>query len=123
MDTPTTVTEQRKHKRYMVKERAFAVLGPESVRLCHLIDISRGGLSFRYFAENEDMKDEITELDILCGEEFYLEKIPARAVSDWQLPPDLPFGSLGMRRRGMQFGELTSTQLEQIKHFIENNTY
>lgn len=123
MKKSNEVIEQRKHKRYLVKNRAFAVLGPEAVRLCHLIDISRGGLSFRYFADTDDLTGEISVLDILCGENFYIEKIPARGVSDWLLPPDLPFGSLAMRRRSVQFGELSVGQAEQVENFIKNNTY
>jgi hypothetical protein len=115
--------EQRQHKRYLVKERSFAVLGPKALRLCHLIDIGRGGLSFRYFADKDEMNGETNALDILCGENYYIEKIPARNVSDRQLSPDQPFGSLAMRRRSVQFGEMTPAQVEQLENFILHNTY
>ena len=117
------VVEQRKHQRYRVKDRSFAVLGPDAVRLCHLLDISKGGLSYRYFADNNELSGESSELDILCGEEFYLEKIPTLVVSDVMLDAESPFGSLDMRRRGIQFGELTAKQIEQVDYFIERNTY
>ena len=117
------VVEQRKHQRYRVKDRSFAVLGPDAVRLCHLIDISKGGLSYRYFADSNELSGESSELDILCGEEFYLEKVPTLVVSDVMLDAESPFGSLDMRRRGIQFGELTAKQIEQVDYFIEQNTY
>ena len=104
MSLPNQTVEQRKHKRYKVTKRAFAVLGPEAVKLCHLIDISKGGLSFRYFVDTSDTEEQLQELDILGGEDFYLEKVPVRVVSYMILKDDSPFSSIAMRRRGVQFG-------------------
>lgn len=123
MSLPNQTVEQRKHKRYKVTKRAFAVLGPEAVKLCHLIDISKGGLSFRYFVDTNDTGERLQELDILGGEDFYLEKVPVRVVSDMILKDDSPFSSIAMRRRGVQFGPLTPKQREQIDYFIENSEY
>jgi hypothetical protein len=123
MSSPSQTVEQRKHKRYKVTKRAFAVLGPEAVKLCHLIDISKGGLAFRYFVDSNGMAEEMDNLDILGGEDFYLEKVPVRIVTDMALKDESPFSSIAMRRRGVQFGQLTPKQLEQVDYFIEKSEY
>jgi hypothetical protein len=123
MSLPKQTVEQRKHKRHKVTKRAFAVLGPEAVKLCHLIDISKGGLSFRYFVDTNDSGERLQELDILGGEDFYLEKVPVRVVSDMVLKDNSPFSSIAMRRRGVEFGPLTPKQREQVDYFIENSEY
>ena len=123
MSVSKPIVEQRKHRRYKVTKRAFAVLGPDEVKLCHLIDISKGGLSFRYFVDTNNMDDPIYELDILGGEDFYLEKVPVRVISDKVLEDDSPFSSIAMRRRGVQFGTLTSRQMEQVEYFINDSMY
>jgi len=123
MSPPNQTVEQRKHKRYKVTKRAFAVLGPEAVKLCHLIDISRGGLAFRYFVDSNGMPEEMDNLDILGGEDFYLKRVPVRVVTDMALKDESPFSSIAMRRRGVQFGQLTPKQREQVDYFIENSDY
>jgi len=123
MSASKPIVEQRKHKRYKVTKRAFAVLGPDAVKLCHLIDISKGGLSFRYFVDASDMEETANELDILGGEDFYLERVPIRVVSDMLLENDSPFSSIAMRRRGVQFGVLTPRQKEQVEYFINDSLY
>lgn len=123
MSVTKPIVEQRKHKRYKVAKRAFAVLGPDAVKLCHLIDIGKGGLSYRYFVDANDMEEAVTELDILGGEDFYLEKVPVRVVSDKLLEDDSPFSSIAMRRRGVQFGMLTPRQIEQVEYFINDSPY
>jgi len=123
MSDSKPIVEQRKHKRYKVTKRAFAVLGPDAVKLCHLIDISKGGLSFRYFVDTNGMEETVFELDILGGEDFYLERVPIRVVSDILLEDDSPFSSIAMRRRGVQFGTLTQRQKEQVEYFISDSSY
>jgi len=123
MSASKPIVEQRKHKRYKVAKRAFAVLGPDAVKLCHLIDISKGGLSFRYFVDTNEMEETVNELDILGGEDFYLERVPIRVVSDMLLEADSPFSSIAMRRRGVQFGTLTARQKEQVEYFINDSSY
>jgi len=122
MEVKKEFVEQRKHKRYLVKDRAFAVLGPDALKLCHMIDISKGGLSFRYFIDSEELAEELFDLGILYGDDFYLEKIPARVVSDNVIENNSYFSSIIMKRRGIQFGDLTRRQKEQLEYFIENNT-
>lgn len=59
--------ERRKHKRFHVQDGAFAVLRPHYAELLgQIIDISRGGVSFRYIA-SEELSNGSFKLDILLG--------------------------------------------------------
>jgi hypothetical protein len=43
--------DRRKHRRFRVPESAFVTLRAPDVRVAQIIDISRGGLAFRYIGE------------------------------------------------------------------------
>jgi hypothetical protein len=121
--------ERRQHKRFQVHDGAFAVLRPRSDILGQVIDIvgqivdiSRGGLMFRYIA-SENRSHEPFQLDIaLAGDDFRLDKIPFKAVSDMDMADALSFSPTTMRRQGVQFGALTHDQKAQMEYFIRNHT-
>ncbi|MBU0728515.1 MAG: PilZ domain-containing protein [Proteobacteria bacterium] len=114
--------ERRWHKRFKAKGHAFAVITtPDSVELCHIIDISSTGLSFRYFADSPELNDEFQKISILFSENFYLEGVPAQSVSDRKIDTKLPH-IIKMRRRGIKFGDLDKEQISQIQYFIRHNT-
>ncbi len=123
MDTEDVVfKEKRKHKRYLVKDRTFVVLGPDATELCHIVDISKGGLAFRYFIESKKLLEEYMELGILSGDNFYLENISVRNISDREFKNESSSSKLMMRKRGIQFGHLTPFQESQLEHLLRNNT-
>jgi hypothetical protein len=114
--------ERRKHKRFQAEEGAFVVVRPQFTKLGQIIDISRGGLAFRYTLTGGEMSGSV-ELDIfLTGDGFYLERVPFKTVSDLKMPKKLSPRSLPMRRCGVQFGDLTHFHISQLAHFIENHT-
>ncbi|UCD87489.1 MAG: PilZ domain-containing protein [Desulfobacterales bacterium] len=114
-------TERRKHKRYRAHDGAFAVLGPHSTKIGQIIDVSVGGLAFSYIAGKEP-SDATFELSILFAQDsFHLTKIPFKTISD-QEAKEVPSNTLTMRRSGLQFGELTPSQISQLQYFIRNCT-
>lgn len=114
--------ERRRHKRFQAQEGAFAVARPEFTKLGQIMDISRGGLAFRYVVTGSQGNGAI-EVDIFkAGDGFYLENIPIKTIWDLRVPKKLSNGSLPMRRCGMQFGELTPNQISQLEYFIQNHT-
>jgi len=116
------LAERRRHKRFQAQEGAFAVVRPESTKLGQIIDISQGGLAFRYTVTGARANGAF-EVDIfLAGDGFCLEKIPIKTVSDLKVPKKFSNGSLPMRRCGVQFGELTDNQIAQLEYFIQNHT-
>jgi hypothetical protein len=116
------VVERRKHKRFLAEDGAYAAVRPQYDKIGQIIDISRGGLAFSYRV-SDSQAHESFELDIfLIGDDFHLDKVPFKIVSDQKIPESLCPGSLKMRRCAVQFGELTQKQLRQLEDFILSYT-
>ena len=114
--------ERRKHKRFLVQDDAIAVLRPNVDKRGPIIDISRGGLAFRYIT-GKDSPDRSSKLDILLPDlRFYLGHMPISTVSDFEVTSELPFRGIKRRRRSVQFGKLTQEQMSKLGHFIQNHT-
>jgi hypothetical protein len=112
-------TERRKHKRFLAPPSAFVMHGPYFTSRAQIIDVSMGGLSFRYPLVRKP-SDELLELDILYAKgSFYLGKVPVSIISHGVVPKR-PFDTISMRRCGLQFGELTRHQESQLGYFIQN---
>ncbi|MFC1523868.1 PilZ domain-containing protein [Thermodesulfobacteriota bacterium] len=121
--------ERRKYRRYDVDIGFFAVFRQDNSVLPGLIiDISLGGLAFIYY-EGEDWPQETEEGYHLFGYEFNVENAPLITMFDaevsdenhpvYQLMAKHPMGPRKVRRRGVQFGELTDVQLEALEGLIE----
>ena len=116
------VVERRKHKRFRAEEGAYAAVRPHYDKIGQIIDVSRGGLAFRYLV-SDSQEDASSELDIfLIGDGFHLDKVPFQTVSDEGIPERLSPSSQKMWRCGVQFGELTQMQILKLKEFILNHT-
>lgn len=115
-------TERREHKRFQVQSGAFAFPRAYARKLWQIIDISRGGLAFRYVAP-EEMPQEPPVLDILTRDtRFTLRKIPFKIISDSEIADDPASSHFTLRRRSVQFGQLTNQQILQLEYFIVNHT-
>ncbi len=110
--------ENRKLERYRVRDGAMAVIGKNANVLGQIIDISRGGLSFRYM-DNGIIEVEEDLLTILStDQQFYLVNIPFQTVSDFALVDIPTFSSIIMRRRCVRFGNLDDEQIRRLDEFI-----
>jgi hypothetical protein len=114
--------ERRMYKRFRAKEGAAAILKKDHLTLLGpIIDISKGGLAFRYI-ENKKRINGFSELDILfAAGNFYLSGLAFKTVSDFIMPKK-PFSIITMRRRSVKFGKLTPDQISQLEYFIQNHT-
>jgi len=109
-----TKTERRQHERFQVKEGVLAALRINAInKLGKIIDMSKGGLAFRYIYNGEwsDLNvaapasfDRVT---IMGEDNFFLEDFPLKTVSDCVIAKENSFNLIKMRQRSMQFGELT----------------
>jgi hypothetical protein len=137
--------ERRKFERYAIGRVAVALIGPASAKLgdvsgmsmgeigcavfkCNpleigeITDISRGGIAFQYI-QKEKQLDDFKTLDILVAEDdFYLQDLRIKVVSDVPVAGDLGLGPFTTRRMGVQFCDLTPEQEAALSHFISHYT-
>jgi hypothetical protein len=122
-----TLTERRQHKRFQVKGLVFTKLWSEYEKeyvedMGQLLDISRGGLSVRC-SEKTDKTGEYSGLGIfLSGDDFSIDKIPFKIISDTEMTSDSTFIKHTAWRYGLQFEELTPHQRDKLDYFLLNHT-
>jgi len=118
--------ERRKHERFQVENGAFALLWPPCCVFGQIMDISAGGLAFRYVAVAAEMPpDKESHLEIVLAEcDFSSGAIPFKTISDFEIGS----ASTGhtskehQRRHGVQFRGLTRKEKSQIAYFIRNHS-
>jgi PilZ domain len=122
MNNKKDLADRRTYKRFKVQEGAFTSLrGPVS-KLGQMMDISRGGLSFRYI-DTGVYPDSSFELDIsLNNNGFHLAEVSCKTISDFAIANEFYPSSITMRRLGVQFAELTHNQASQLELFIQTHT-
>jgi len=117
--------ERRKHKRFKVKKGAFVEfdkprffkLGKPLNGLAPLIDISRGGLGFKY-VDGEMWSHDYDELTISkCHNEIKIDKVPFKVCSDSIIARISD--STAMRRCGIKFDNLESNQRTNLYSFMD----
>lgn len=110
-------SERRKHLRYKVKECAFS----SRKNLGEIIDISMGGLSFRYVdtgLSQSSPPDIINGSSVLFGnDDLCIHDLPYKIISDHAIGAGLS----PVRRCGVQFEKLTAKQIAQLEQFILAN--
>lgn len=114
------LVERREHRRFEVPIGVFVAFRPHDTRLGEIVDISTGGLAFRYLATKEPSNGSC-KLKIFPTEgDSYLNDVLFETITDFGTY-QIPFTSITMRRSGVQFGELTHNQMSQLKLFIHNH--
>ena len=122
MNMTRVPSERRQQPRFKVAEGVFAALVNHTSKLGQIRDISKRGLAFRYI-DHGDEPGENSELKIIIGSGgVYLDKLPFRKVSDFEIKNEYSFSSIKMRQIGLQFGKLTSHQSSRLEYFIKNHT-
>jgi hypothetical protein len=114
-------TDLRKYNRRRAHDGAFVDLRISPIKVGKIVDISRGGLAFRYLDVGDRLR-EAFELDMYSRHnEFRMEKVSVKTVWDRQTPGQLAF-STRTRLRGVQFGKLTQNQFSELECFLLLNT-
>jgi hypothetical protein len=123
MKNKKVLNERRKHKRFKVKEGAFAVACPDYNKLGQIKDISEGGLAFQFIKDGEQTKGSL-EVEIFSTvDDFYMKKLPVRTVLDFELENTVSSDSTPMRQLCMKFGKLNYPQRLLLGFFIQKYTY
>ena len=113
--------ERRRHPRYRVPEDVFVSMKDRGETIGRVVDISRGGVSFRYI-EDETSHPGKTSIDLFSHRiKALLEEVPVRTVSDFAVGTDIPYSSIPVRRRGLQFLKPDHRQKRRIEHFLKHH--
>lgn len=138
--------DRRRHKRYPMKNRIFAVVRSENYasyevesmskasvalavlksrppRMGEIVEISRDGLTFQFLNEDAGQLHLDAEMDILfADEDFHLRRVPFRTIKETTVDSEAPFDVLTMRRLTVAFGGLTEKQQKKLRHVLKNYT-
>lgn len=106
-------SERRAFPRYSTMERALIAMGQDRESVFHLLDISRGGISFRYIG-NKCRTAGVDRVDLYHHEDLWLGGVPVQSVEDVPLSN----GTISYRRCGLRFAELTDEQIERLESFM-----
>ena len=109
-----TFQEQRKNKRFRVKNRSTVLLSPTTTLSYSVLDISDSGLSFNYTGW-EKWPARGLKLDIL-DREFFLENISVSVIKDVQVD----YGTKQLRRCGVKFTKLGKSQKAKLGKYISS---
>jgi len=122
-----TSAEQREHKRFQVPMGSFVSLGSNGSVLGQILDVSMGGLSFRYIS---DEPKNGSHLDIFSTEhDFHLGNVPFKAVMDFEIDNRVLYKIGGkahphcrtMRRGSVKFHKMSRKQRSQLKTFLQDH--
>ena len=118
----SVLDERRQQKRFKAQEGAFAALVAQESRLGQIKDISIRGLSFRYIDSHEKLEN-ADALKIILGDEgLYLDNVPFKKISDFEIENEFSFSRIKMRQIGLEFGDLTPGQRDRLNRFIKHHT-
>lgn len=114
--------DRRSYPRYKVNDGAYAALSPDSTIMGQIIDISRGGLCFRYIVHREQAFESMATHIFVGDNGFYLEKMPYKTIEDEQIDHGSTFSTIIMRQRRVYFSNLSPNQFAQLDYFLLNRT-
>ncbi len=119
MDKLKTQSERRKHKRV---EMADDILVFNETTFGQIINISQGGLAFRFLTNKELAQESLFRIGILnSGSGFFLENIPCKTITSIDSAPIHPTGSTIVRRNGVMFTDLSQEQIHKLENFLADN--
>ena len=112
--------ERRAHERYRVKDGIVAVPHAASMRFGRIKDISMGGLTVRYF-EEEEWHGKSFEVDLVMTDgNFSLDKVLINIKFDMENGTETPYCVLPERQCGLEFVDLTEHQNEKLRNFLDD---
>jgi len=118
MENRSSYLPFRRHQRFNAQERALVFLPLDSQDLpYHIIDICKGGLSFRYLGK-KIKTSKIPPISLYYENELIVGDLPVKEVSDYQLSYDI----VPVRRKSLCFESLSIEQQNKISSFIEQFT-
>lgn len=119
--SPEALPEKRAHPRFELGPGVFAVVKSDGETLGEVLNVSEGGLALKYVAGLGTRIPKGT-LDVFATKGVsYLIDVPVRTVSDFEIPNNVDFSTIRLRRMGVAFENLTQAQRQSLRDFIKEN--
>ena len=115
-------SERRRFIRFKARKGTYVSTRGKQYNLGQLLDISRGGISFLYVANGEEMSGRFNVDLFSLNDPICLRNIQFKTISDFNQDNESPPIHGGFRRCGGQFEKLMQSQKSQLDYFIKNNT-
>jgi len=114
MESRVKYSPVRSYQRFKAMDRALVLVdqGPESLPF-HIMDISEGGLSFRYLGQKLK-RSEIKKISLYHDYKLIVDDIPIKAISDYRLQDNI----VPIRRGSILFKDLDPEKLSKLETFI-----
>lgn len=116
--------ERRKNKRYKAVEGAYAAISPNSKKIGQIINISMGGLCFKYINIENDSEEPVNrnqESIFLSSMGYYVGDLPFQTIADYEITDTPSFSSMKVRKRHVKFTDLSFKQLFDLDNYLKNN--
>ena len=112
------MAERRRYKRYPVQKRAYALLKAHESKLGQIVNVSKGGLAFRYMSAKKRLKGPF-DIDIMITDNgFRLDNVRVRIISEHEVADEKSFSFLTVRQLGVEFAGLSQEQDARLDDFI-----
>lgn len=110
--------QRRAEQRYNAKQRALVLFPQDQDALpYHIIDISKGGLSFRYLGKKLNYAA-IDKISLYHEFDLVVDSLPVTGVSDASLQNNL----VPVRRGSICFQTLNPDQQDKLSRYIQQHT-
>lgn len=118
MESSHHYSQVRQHPRFKAIERALVLIDENSEKTpYHIMDISQGGLAFRYLGEKLK-EQEVTKASLYHDHELIAPELSVKFVSDNRIKDNL----ITVRRGSVKFDQLDGEKLSQLERFIRSYT-
>ncbi len=124
MEKWETTVERRKNIRYKAVEGAYAAISPGSHKLGQILDISMGGICFKYIDNNNSDQESRTQQEdsiFLSSIGCYVGDLPFKTIGDYEVTNNTSSISMRSRKRHVQFTDLNFKQLFDLDCYLQNN--
>ena len=112
-----TTIERRQHERTSIKTDALAMLFPTETQnnpiLSNVVDVSMGGVGISYVGWQPRLIETICDIDIIDAH-YHIDNLTGLVVYDRPVDAD----NQSLRRCGVQFQNLSDSQLSQLRQTI-----
>lgn len=118
MDHPHLFSEERRGaKRFQLPEQLTSISNPAWPDRATVIDIGSGGLAMQYQSAHPWPEATNDGCRIMAGTDLFLDQLPVTCVGETIISLDSG-NAMIVRRRSLQFGDLTPNQRFLLECFI-----